>query len=101
MSLRRADRLGFVERLTDFFAGVRGGGLFLSPADLEVARRWEAEGLPLDLVCRAIAGAAEAHRLAHPGLPVPRHLAYYVAAVEDAVRSERARRTGASDGMDT
>lgn len=94
MSLRRGDRAGFVERLTDFFTRVRGGGLMLSPVDLELARRWEEEGLPLELCCRAIQAAADAHREARPGLPVPRHLAYYAPAVEAAVDTAREKNLG-------
>ncbi|MDF1565689.1 MAG: hypothetical protein P1V51_21815 [Deltaproteobacteria bacterium] len=94
MSLRRSDRAGFVERLTDFFARVRGGGLVLSPLDLTLARRWESEGLPLELVCRAIEAAAEAHRQANPALPVPRHLKYYAAAVDEAVEAAREKSLG-------
>jgi len=94
VSLRRREETGFTERLTDFFVELRGGGLMLSAIDQALVRRWEEEGLPLELVCRALADAAMVHRELNPGLPTPRHLAYYAKAVDAAVRAAREKSVG-------
>ncbi len=38
----------------EIFIGLRGSPLLLSPADWQVARRWHQDGVPLDLVRRAL-----------------------------------------------
>jgi hypothetical protein len=45
---------GYFLAIEDFFVRLRGAPLLLAPADWQVARRWYAQGVPLDLVRRAI-----------------------------------------------
>jgi hypothetical protein len=45
---------GYFLAIEDFFVRLRGAPLLLAPADWQVARRWHAQGVPLDLVRRAI-----------------------------------------------
>ena len=40
--------------IEDFFVRLRGAPLLLSPADWQVARRWHRQGMPLELVRRAL-----------------------------------------------
>jgi hypothetical protein len=40
--------------IEDFFVRLRGAPLLLSPADWQVARRWHRQGLPLEVVRRAL-----------------------------------------------
>ena len=44
----------YFEAIEEIFVGLRGSPLLLSPADWQVARRWHREGIPLDLVKRAL-----------------------------------------------
>jgi hypothetical protein len=44
----------YFEAIEEIFVGLRGSPLLLSPADWQVARRWHREGIPLDLVRRAL-----------------------------------------------
>jgi hypothetical protein len=40
--------------IEDFFVRLRGAPLLLSPADWQVARRWHRQGMPLEVVRRAL-----------------------------------------------
>lgn len=44
----------YFEAIEEIFVGLRGAPLLLSPADWQVASRWHREGIPLDLVRRAL-----------------------------------------------
>lgn len=89
MTVRRADRLSYADLVTDYFTELRGRGLMLSPADLEWVDRWEAEGIPVEVVCRGLKLGAERHEATRPGARPPQHLGYYAPAVADAFRAHR------------
>src|SRR5437763_16109793 len=40
----------YFQAIEEIFVELRGAPLLLSPADWQVARRWQREGIPLDLV---------------------------------------------------
>lgn len=44
----------YFQAIEEVFVRLRGAPLLLSPADWQVARRWHREGVPLDLVRRAL-----------------------------------------------
>jgi len=44
----------YFQAVEEIFVELRGAPLLLSPADWQVARRWHQEGVPLDLVKRAL-----------------------------------------------
>lgn len=44
----------YFQAVEEIFVRLRGAPLLLSPADWQVARRWHREGIPLDLVRRAL-----------------------------------------------
>ncbi len=97
MALRQARRLGYLELVTDFFTGLQGRGLMLSPVDTELVHRWEARGIPVEVVCRGLQASVEAHQLLRPGVPPPHRLAYYAAAVDEAFRAAREKAVGRRD----
>lgn len=49
----------YFQAVEEIFVRLRGAPLLLSPADWQVARRWHREGIPLDLVRRALEGVFE------------------------------------------
>lgn len=48
------DDHAYFQAVEEIFVRLRGAPLLLSPADWQVARRWHQEGVPLDLVRRAL-----------------------------------------------
>lgn len=53
------DDHAYFQAIEEIFVRLRGAPLLLSPADWQVARRWHREGIPLDLVRRALEGVFE------------------------------------------
>ncbi|HJX30055.1 MAG TPA: hypothetical protein VJ885_19295 [Thermoanaerobaculia bacterium] len=53
------DDHAYFQAVEEIFVRLRGAPLLLSPADWQVARRWHREGIPLDLVRRALEGVFE------------------------------------------
>ena len=51
---RETDDHAYFEAIEEIFVHLRGAPLLLSPADWQVARRWHRDGIPLDLVRRAL-----------------------------------------------
>ncbi|HTQ81557.1 MAG TPA: hypothetical protein VMM92_16285, partial [Thermoanaerobaculia bacterium] len=49
-----AEEHAYFEAVEEIFVGLRGAPLLLSPADWQVARRWQREGVPLSLVRGAL-----------------------------------------------
>lgn len=49
-----ADDHAYFQAVEEIFVRLRGAPLLLSPADWQVARRWHRQGIPLDLVRRAL-----------------------------------------------
>jgi hypothetical protein len=54
MSDLPAEDLGYQAVVAEFFLGLRGSGLLLSPLDQELVAEWERRGLPVPVVCRGI-----------------------------------------------
>ncbi|HET6440666.1 MAG TPA: hypothetical protein VFG59_21580 [Anaeromyxobacter sp.] len=60
MSDLPAHALGYQEVVAEYFLGLRGAGLMLSPLDQELVAEWERRGLPVAVVCRGIRRGVEA-----------------------------------------
>jgi hypothetical protein len=81
--------------IAEYFLGLRGAGLMLSPLDLEQVRAWERRGLPVAVVCRGLKDGLEAALRDRPeGSPPPRALRAYRRSVEDAWNAYRRGRVG-------
>ncbi len=97
MSHLPSEALRYETVVSEYFLGLRGAGLMLSPLDLEQVRRWERRGIPVAVVCRGLRrGLADALRDRPPGSPPPRALRAYRLPVEDEWRSYRSGRVGDS-----
>jgi hypothetical protein len=93
------EALTYETAISEFFLGLRGAGLMLSPLDLELVRRWERRGVPVPIVCRGLRRGLEAMlRERPPGAPAPRTLRAYRLAVEDEWRAYRSGRVGDAPG---
>lgn len=79
--------------VAEFFLGLRGGGLMLSPLDEEVVADWERRGVPVAVVCRGLRRGLEQHAENTPARP-PRSLRALRLAVEDEWRAYRSGRVG-------
>jgi hypothetical protein len=85
--------------VAEYFVGMRGAGLMLSPLDLEQVRSWERRGLPVAIVCRGLRRGFESSLQGRPpGSPPPRAVRAYRLAVEDEWRAYRSGRVGDSPG---
>jgi hypothetical protein len=80
----------YIEQVETFFVGVVRRGLVLRQSDVDVAKDWEARGVPVDVVKKGVTvgiarflEAAEAHE------PVPATLKYYRTFVEKEVEAYR------------
>lgn len=83
--------------VSEYFLGLRGAGLMLSPLDLEQVRSWERRGVPVPVVCRGLRrGLEDALRERPPGSRAPRALRAYRLCVEDEWRAYRGQRVGDS-----
>jgi len=80
--------------VAEYFLGLRGGGLMLSPLDLDQVRAWERRGLPVAVVCRGLKDGLEAALRDRPEGTPPRALRAYRRSVEDAWRAYRGGRVG-------
>jgi hypothetical protein len=90
-----AGALSYETVVAEYFLGLRGAGLMLSPLDVEQVRAWERRGLPVAVVCRGLKrGLEDALRDRPPGAPAPRSLRAYRLAVEDEWRAYRSGRVG-------
>jgi hypothetical protein len=90
-----ASALRYETVVAEYFLGLRGSGLMLSPLDVEQVRAWERRGLPVAVVCRGLRrGLDAALRDRPPGSPAPRSLRAYRLAVEDEWRAYRHGRVG-------
>ncbi len=83
--------------VSEYFLGLRGAGLMLSPLDLDEVRSWERRGIPMPVVCRGLRrGLEDALRERPAGSPAPRALRAYRLCVEDEWRAYRGQRVGES-----
>ena len=103
MSLFPPEELSYLRLVEQAFVQLKGSGLMLSPLDVEIVRRWELEGAPARVVCRAIRESFEAHARTHgAGVEGPRSLRYCAPAVDDALKAWRKGRLeggAVPDGM--
>jgi hypothetical protein len=92
MSDLPADALDYQAVVAEYFLGLRGSGLMLSPLDQEAVAEWERRGVPLAVVCRGLRRGLEelAGRRAGP----PRSIRALRLAVEDEWRAYRQDRVG-------
>lgn len=81
---------GYLRAIEEAYAALRGTGFFLSPADRELALRWEREGVPLTLVLRTLAEEIHQLRGAGAGIRLP-GLRWFNARIEEELRRARAR----------
>jgi len=90
------DSLNYALVVSEFFLGLRGSGLLLSPLDQELVAEWEQRGVPAPVVCRGIRQGIErlgeegTHRPPRP----PRSLRALRGFVEEEWRAYRAGRVG-------
>ncbi len=83
--------------VAEYFLGLRGGGLMLSPLDQELVAEWEKRGLPVAVVCRGLSrGLEELVRRRAPGAgaAAPRSLRALRFSVEEAWSEQQARSIG-------
>src|SRR5512142_3370058 len=94
MSDLPAESLGYQAVVAEFFLGLKGSGLVLSPLDQELVAEWERRGVPVPVVCRGIRrGVAE---LGEESRGRVRSLRSVRLAVEDEWRAYRSGRVGDS-----
>ena len=99
MSHLPSEALSYETVVAEYFLGLRGTGLMLSPLDLEQVRSWERCGLPVAVVCRGLRrGLEDALRDRPPCSPAPRALRAYWLAVEDEWRAYQSGRVGDAPG---
>jgi len=97
-----SEALSYETVIAEYFLGLRGAGLMLSPLDVELVRRWERRGIPVAVVCRGLRqGLESALRDRPPGNPAPRTLRAYRLAVEDEWGAYRGGRVGDAPGPPT
>jgi hypothetical protein len=81
--------------VAEYFLGLSGKGLMLSPLDQELVADWERRGLPVAVVLRGLRNGMEDARLRlAPGASAPRSLRALRLAVEDEWRAFSARAVG-------
>lgn len=92
MSDLPGDGLDYQVVVAEYFLGLRGVGLMLSPLDQELLGEWERRGVPVAVVCRGLRRGVE--DLAERGAGRPRSLRALRLAVEDEWRAYAHGRVG-------
>jgi hypothetical protein len=92
MSDLPAAALDYQAVVAEYFLGLRGCGLMLSPLDQEVVADWERRGLPVAVVCRGLRRGLE--DLAERSASGPRSIRALRFAVEDEWHAYRDARVG-------
>ncbi len=92
MSDLPAAALDYRTVVTEYFLGLRGSGLMLSPLDAETVAEWERRGVPIAVVCRGLRRGLE--DLAERRAGGPRSIRALRFAVEDEWDAYRAQRVG-------
>jgi hypothetical protein len=92
MSDLPAAALDYRAVIAEYFLGLRGSGLMLSPLDQEVVAEWERRGLPVAVVCRGLRRGLE--DLAERRASSPRSIRMLRLAVEDEWQAYRNARVG-------
>jgi hypothetical protein len=81
--------------VAEYFLGLRGAGLMISPLDQELVAEWERRGLPVAVVCRGLrAGLETLVEQRAPGATLPRSLRALRFAVEDEWNAYQRQRVG-------
>jgi hypothetical protein len=81
--------------VTEYFLGLRGAGLLVSPLDEELVREWERRGVPVAVVCRGLRSGLEDSAVRRaPGAPAPRSIRALRFSVEDEWRAYQLGRVG-------
>lgn len=89
------DELSYRHVVAEYFLGLRGAGLMLSPLDAEQVAEWEQRGIPLAVVCRGLRRGFDEHVASRPaGAARPRSLRALRGAVESEWRGYRSGRVG-------
>lgn len=87
--------LSYQAVVAEYFLGLRGAGLMISPLDQELVAEWERRGLPVAIVCRGLRRGLEALADRNPpGASLPRSIRALRFAVEDEWRAYRHDRVG-------
>jgi hypothetical protein len=95
MSDLPSDALNYETVVAEYYLGLRGSGLMLSPLDLEQVRAWKLRGVPVPVVCRGLRfGYERALAALRPGGLPPRSLRAFRFAVEDEWRAHLKVRLG-------
>lgn len=92
MSDLPAAALDYPAVVAEYFLGLRGSGLMLSPLDQELVAEWERRGLPLAVVCRGLRRGLE--ELTEHRLVAPRSIRSLRFAVEEEWHAYREARVG-------
>jgi hypothetical protein len=89
--------LSYQAVVAEYFLGLRGAGLMISPLDQELVAEWERRGLPVAVVCRGLRRGLEALADRNPpGASLPRSIRALRFAVEDEWRAYHHDRVGES-----
>jgi hypothetical protein len=89
------DALSYQTVVAEYFLGLRGAGLMISPLDQELVAEWERRGLPVAVVCRGLrCGLEELVEQRAPGASLPRSIRALRFAVEDAWNGYQRQRVG-------
>ena len=79
----------YVREVEEFFLTLVGQGAALPEGDVALILKWQAEGIPVDVVKRALEG--DAKRMLNSGtVELPARLRFYRAAVEKAAKQWQA-----------
>jgi hypothetical protein len=95
-----SDALTYETVVAEYFLGLRGAGLMLSPLDVELVRAWKLRGIPVPVVCRGLRFGYERALAAAPSGAPPRSVRALRLAVEDEWRAYRASRVAHGDPGD-
>ncbi|MBK9519080.1 MAG: hypothetical protein IPO09_17375 [Anaeromyxobacter sp.] len=95
MSDLPAGALTYQAVVAEYFLGLRGAGLMISPLDQELVAEWERRGLPVAVVCRGLrTGLETLVEQRAPGATLPRSLRALRFAVEDEWNAYQRQRVG-------
>jgi hypothetical protein len=96
MSDLPSSSLDYRSVISEYFLGLRGAGLMLSPLDQDVVAEWERRGLPVAVVCRGLRRGTE--DLLERSAARPRSIRALRLAVEDEWRAYQLGRVGDAPG---
>jgi len=96
------DALSYQVVVAEYFLGLRGAGLMISPLDQELVGEWERRGLPVAVICRGLRrGLEELVEQRAPGASLPRSIRALRFAVEDEWNAYQRQRVGDSPAPPT